>query len=367
MYHKTIDELEKYSDNIEFERFCCEILSRLGYRGIEPQGVGKKDGGKDALLNTSKAKVVFHFSLRKDWDKKIYEDLEKVKDKDYSKFVFVSNHFIPPMRRDKLKKEIEQKYNLDSDIYDQERLRNELDSHSLDLRERYFNIKSDDKKLSQVDLIVNKLVNSKLSEHYIISTPKILFISIPIDIKSNKYTLFNDNFEFIADKLSLTNILSQAFIPKSFITKVFSEGLELYEKHNIGISVPIGLKTYSMKGFKDAINICRVYHKGVIYYQLDIEEVELNKKFLHNLLKSLFKVTKDVNNLFNVRKGIFRFSINFVNADDSLYNKNNGGYKGEKALFEEDFELNIKEIDSKIEGILTKLTNKIDAFYNQPM
>ena len=47
---ETIRKLTEYSDIVEFERLCSDLLAKLGYQGIEPQGIGRKDGGKDALL-----------------------------------------------------------------------------------------------------------------------------------------------------------------------------------------------------------------------------------------------------------------------------------------------------------------------------
>ena len=52
-------KLEKFTDNTEFERFCSDLLARLGYKGIEPQGVGRKDGGKDAIFKMMLGKVLF--------------------------------------------------------------------------------------------------------------------------------------------------------------------------------------------------------------------------------------------------------------------------------------------------------------------
>jgi len=142
MYSETVRRLEKFTDSSEFERLGCDILSRLGLRGIEPQGIGKKDGGKDAIYIADDKKTVIHFSLRKDWNKKILEDLERTKNtaKQYNKFVFFSNRHIPPIQRDKLKELCKKKYGWYLDIFDQERIRIELDTNSTDLRKKYIGI-----------------------------------------------------------------------------------------------------------------------------------------------------------------------------------------------------------------------------------
>jgi hypothetical protein len=102
MSNNTIQALNDMTDFVAFERMCCDILAFYGgYPGIVPQGDGRKDGGKDAILirrdNYSKTwiveKIVFHFSLRLDYEKKIREDLEIVKKNNLNpdRVVFVSN------------------------------------------------------------------------------------------------------------------------------------------------------------------------------------------------------------------------------------------------------------------------------------
>ena len=76
------------------------------YHFLEPQSVGRKDGGKDAILCFyDNQKIVFHFSMRKDWEKKLNEDKDTVKglDTKYDEFVFVSNRLIPGIKKDNLK------------------------------------------------------------------------------------------------------------------------------------------------------------------------------------------------------------------------------------------------------------------------
>jgi len=109
MYHETILALEHYTDAVEFERLASDILSRLGYRTIEPQGKGTKDGGKDALLSINDDdEIVFHYSIREKWDKKLQEDLTTVQKnkKKYTEFVFVTNRHVTPGDKDKLKAEV---------------------------------------------------------------------------------------------------------------------------------------------------------------------------------------------------------------------------------------------------------------------
>jgi hypothetical protein len=208
--NETVRKLTEYSDIMEFERLCSDLLARLGYQGIEPQGIGMKDGGKDALLNyDQKTKVVFHYSMRKDWNKKINEDLETVKQNKIhcDKFVFVSNRFISPGDKDKLKKQVQKDYGWELDIFDNERLRVELDANSKDLREKYLGIPADPtmpRKIDEIHQVVTQ-TPKKISFETIDKVAKAI-----IHMPESKMD-FDDKLPIdIKDKISL-NGLSQKF------------------------------------------------------------------------------------------------------------------------------------------------------------
>ena len=84
---ETNQRLENYTDFVKFERLCCDLLSVYGYKGIIPRGIGKIDGGIDAVLierndNTATCNIkttIFHFSTRRDYERKLKEDLNKNK------------------------------------------------------------------------------------------------------------------------------------------------------------------------------------------------------------------------------------------------------------------------------------------------
>ncbi|MFW6046633.1 MAG: hypothetical protein ACOCP4_02440 [Candidatus Woesearchaeota archaeon] len=133
-FNEVIQRLEAYTDTSEWERICCDILTKLGCRGIEPQSVGAKDGGKDAVVwNTSLGNIAVHMSLRKDWKKKLFEDLEKTKGKNYQKVIFCSNQKINGITKDNLRLEVKEKYKVIFDIFDQERFRVEIENNRPDL------------------------------------------------------------------------------------------------------------------------------------------------------------------------------------------------------------------------------------------
>jgi hypothetical protein len=55
------------------------LMSREGYKSIEPKG-GFKDKGRNAVQVSKDTgrMTVFLYSVRKDWEKKLYEDLKKI-------------------------------------------------------------------------------------------------------------------------------------------------------------------------------------------------------------------------------------------------------------------------------------------------
>lgn len=207
MESETIRKLTEYSDIVEFERLCSDLLARLGYQGIEPQGIGRKDGGKDALLtHNEKTKVVFHYSMRKDWEKKFNEDLETVRKNAIpcNKFVFVSNRFISPGTKDKLKGEVQSKYGWELDIFDNERLRVELDTNSKDIREKYLKIPVDStipRKIDEVHRIMTQ-TRKKINFEVINKVARAI-----IHMKESKEYFENDKLPInIKEKISLNDL-----------------------------------------------------------------------------------------------------------------------------------------------------------------
>lgn len=145
MYSHTQDELKNMTDFSAFEDLCNLFLSRIGYEGIDPQGIQGRDGGKDSILRRDST-TVFHYSLRSDWETKLDEDLETVKehvrdgDFDCDQFVFVTNEFIGGKKKGNKKTDVEQEYEWRFKLIDGHRIRTELDSHHLDLRKKFLSI-----------------------------------------------------------------------------------------------------------------------------------------------------------------------------------------------------------------------------------
>lgn len=154
------------SDFVAFERMCCDLLaSYAGFAGLSPQGVGRKDGGKDALLSSvtatdegeSRKSTVFHFSLRTDAIAKIKEDLEATSllDFDVVAVVFVTNRRVNPLQQDSLKSYAKQNYGFVLQIYDREWLRLPLDGEFQRLRKVYLGIDYDNKTFSTLEIFLS--------------------------------------------------------------------------------------------------------------------------------------------------------------------------------------------------------------------
>ncbi|MBA2394052.1 MAG: restriction endonuclease [Ktedonobacteraceae bacterium] len=79
MYSKTINYLEKFDNQHDFERMSADILNALGYKDvvlIAPRG--GSDGGKDITFTTeSGGKGLGCVTLRKDYNGPITRDQKK--------------------------------------------------------------------------------------------------------------------------------------------------------------------------------------------------------------------------------------------------------------------------------------------------
>jgi hypothetical protein len=167
MHTPTTFALENMTDFIAFERLCCDLLSCYGnYSGIVPQGFWK-DGGKDAIFierNDDSVthiikKIVFHFSLRKDYKNKLWEDLKRVKNNQLEPnlVVFVTSQHFNDGEQKKLKEEAKNEYGWDLEIFDQEWLREPLETNFQILRKKYLGLDYDFTIFSELDdLLENK-------------------------------------------------------------------------------------------------------------------------------------------------------------------------------------------------------------------
>jgi hypothetical protein len=154
---RTLDALENMTDPVAFERLCAEVLATCGeYAGLIPQGVGRRDGGKDAIRLILGIKrdeqgesvswltegQVFHFSLRKDVEAKVRQDLANTQKHGLQPVgvVFVTSRRCTPETQDRLKQECRDQYGWALVLLDQEWLRLQLDTEWQSVRKRYLGI-----------------------------------------------------------------------------------------------------------------------------------------------------------------------------------------------------------------------------------
>ncbi len=119
--------LEQLTDYDQFERLCNDLMVAQGYKGLEPLG-GQADKGRDAIRRATgpnERSVVFGYSVREDWERKLREDCAKVKKHGHrcDVFAFVVTSRISPTERDKATSEIAREYGWELELFALERLR----------------------------------------------------------------------------------------------------------------------------------------------------------------------------------------------------------------------------------------------------
>lgn len=118
--------LEQNTDYAAFETMCADLMESAGFAGIEPIG-GTRDSGRDALWSGSGdgGPVIFAFSCRKDWEHKLLEDCERIKECGHQvvKVVFVSSRPVQAQARDKAIQLVSERFGWCLDIYDVRRIR----------------------------------------------------------------------------------------------------------------------------------------------------------------------------------------------------------------------------------------------------
>jgi tetratricopeptide (TPR) repeat protein len=160
-----LDALERFDDPIAFERLACDVLHRAGYPGLDPQGTGRRDAGKDALVShRTLGRVVFHFSLRRDWKRKLQEDVATVSQHGHAceHFVFATSRRASASDKDRMKQLVGDKLGASLEIFDQERFRIVLAAEPA-LCEAYFpNVVLPGSALQRLAAVLESLVEKGL-------------------------------------------------------------------------------------------------------------------------------------------------------------------------------------------------------------
>ncbi|HKZ78886.1 MAG TPA: restriction endonuclease [Pyrinomonadaceae bacterium] len=137
-------DLDNVTDYLEFESFCHDLMSREGYKDIEPLG-GNKDKGRDAIhVDKSTGTVtIFTYSVREDWEEKLYEDLEKiavVHKHHCDRVIFLTTGRPTATENDNVKQDVKKEYGFNLEVYDLERIATLVDNQYQDLRFPHSNI-----------------------------------------------------------------------------------------------------------------------------------------------------------------------------------------------------------------------------------
>jgi len=164
-------DLENVTDYIGFESFCHDLMSREGYKDIEPLG-GSNDKGRDAIhvCKYSGKITIFAYSVREDWKEKLKEDLDKIKKYGHqcNNVVFITTSNLSSSDKDDQKKKIVEDYGWQLEIYDLERIGTLIDNHYSDLKQLHSNIFSLASKIKETEPL-NEAFNSKLYAEYMLS------------------------------------------------------------------------------------------------------------------------------------------------------------------------------------------------------
>ena len=133
----TKRDLETVTDYIEFESFCHDLMSREGYKDIQPLG-GHQDKGRDAIHHDSSTgtDTIFTYSVREDWNDKLNEDLKKIRTHNHPchRLVFITTSNPTATEKDKKKNSVKRRLGWNLEFYDLERIATLIDNHYEELR-----------------------------------------------------------------------------------------------------------------------------------------------------------------------------------------------------------------------------------------
>ncbi len=118
--------LEQNTDYAAFETMCVDLMANAGFTGIEPIG-GVGDRGRDAIWSgrDGDSLVVFAFSCREDWERKLDEDCKRIQECEHqaAKLVFVSSRPAGGQARDRAKRRVQERFGWILELYDVRRVR----------------------------------------------------------------------------------------------------------------------------------------------------------------------------------------------------------------------------------------------------
>lgn len=130
-------DLERVTDYIEFESFCHALMSREGYKDIQPLG-GQQDKGRDAIHHdkSTGTDTIFSYSVREDWNNKLDEDLKKITTHNHpcDRVVFVTTGCPTTTEKERKQSTVKQRQGWHLEFYDLERVSTLVDNRYQELR-----------------------------------------------------------------------------------------------------------------------------------------------------------------------------------------------------------------------------------------
>lgn len=369
VYNETVAELEDYTDYVEFERLCSDLLAGVGYRTIDPQGVEGRDGGKDALLRDEANKTVFHFSTNENWKNKLKSDLNKVEDNRIpcDEFVFVSNRLINGEKKSEWKDKVKKNYGWRLEIYDAERLRTELDNHRQDLRKKYLGIPRNYQ--SHVDETINNLIdeNNEVRSHVAYTNYKrILGFSVPNTQIDGRMGLFNKNYNFVGDRSYLDDILAIGLpdISAHLETRIRSDHYSARYKIENTQDSPLLASAFPEE---PQIHECNLYNTGVIEIVWDVSKITIGRSTVRKIIDKLFSAVELLYESRLENSEYVSIGLALINSHQMKYSDGNKTFFGEEWLFthREDEQLSTIESHGFQSSFKEKSLNRADNFFNQ--
>lgn len=141
MYKETHNKLEKFDNHRDFERMCADILNGIGYKDvvpIAPKGGG--DGGKDITFGWDNEKGLACVTLRKDINKKFYEDFRQRKPGEYDKYYLFCTASLTKSKKEEYEEYCRKNLKAEFVPQDIEALRSLLDGRLQNIRDMYLKL-----------------------------------------------------------------------------------------------------------------------------------------------------------------------------------------------------------------------------------
>ncbi len=175
MYSKTIDHLEKFDNQHDFERMSADIMNALGNKDvvlIAPRG--GSDGGRDVTFTTeSGGKGLACVTLREDIQRKFEEDFSQRKTGEYEKYFLFCTAYLTAEQKRKFAKYCLNNLEAEFVPYDIEALRSLLDSVLTPIRERYLYRNEQEVQQANQEQQHRSTLLKRLKGEYIMAHPNV--------------------------------------------------------------------------------------------------------------------------------------------------------------------------------------------------